>query len=134
MHPEDIHTIIDQAKLAWIEGDADTFANLFTPDGEFIVPGNCWVGPTEIGQTIANFAQNNTDISIQISQVIIKAPTPPEGDRVLLEWHWENTQLATGKRERADDAIAIDFRGDKISRWREYIDSKTVSASGSNAT
>ncbi len=49
--------------------------------------------------------------------------TPPEGDRVLLEWHWENVDLNTGKRVTADDAIAIDFRDSKISRWREYIDS-----------
>lgn len=122
MQPTEIHAVIEQSILAWTHGEADTFAGLFDNDGEFIVPGKRWVGPAAIRNALADFAASARDVSIRLSQVIIATPSPPEGDRALLEWHWENTDLKTGKRIVADDAIAIDFRGPKISRWREYID------------
>ena len=129
MTPTEIHAIIEQSIFAWTHGEADVFATLFTDDGEFIVPGKHWVGPAAIRKALADFADSASDISIHLSQVIVAVPSPPEGDRVLLEWHWENVDLNTGKRVVADDAIAIDFRGARISRWREYIDSVSPSTS-----
>jgi hypothetical protein len=39
MAPESIEQIVEQAKAAWQDGDADRFAELFLPDGELVVPG-----------------------------------------------------------------------------------------------
>ena len=44
MKPDEIRAMIEQAGQAWVAGDADAFAALFTPDGEFIVPGKRWQG------------------------------------------------------------------------------------------
>lgn len=129
MRPAEIHAVIEQSIFAWTHGEAETFASLFTDDGEFIVPGNRWVGPLAIRKALADFAAAASDVSIQLLQVMIATPSSPEGDRVLLEWHWENTDLKTRERIVADDAIAIDFRGSKISRWREYIDSQSYKQS-----
>ena len=41
-----------------------------------------------------------------------------------VEWHWQETEKATGKCGAADDAIAIDLQHGYISRWREYIDTQ----------
>ena len=40
MAREEIHRAIVQAAKAWIEGNAESFASLFLPDGEFIIPGD----------------------------------------------------------------------------------------------
>ena len=37
MTSEQCRSIIQQAAEAWIKGNADSFASLFLPDGEFIV-------------------------------------------------------------------------------------------------
>ena len=115
MNPDKIRSVIQQAADAWMNGNADAFASLFLPDGEFIVPNNRWVGPTQIRQVSADFAATY-DVRIEIRQIIV------EGDRAVVEWHWEDTEKATGKCNRADDAIVVDFKSDKFSRWREYID------------
>jgi uncharacterized protein (TIGR02246 family) len=116
---EAIRVKIDRAKESWIQGDADAFAALFTAQGEFIVPGNRWVGPAAIRQVAADFATSSDHVTIDIHRVLVA------GNQALVEWHWEDTEKSTGKRNRADDAIVIDFAGDQISRWREYIDSQT---------
>lgn len=118
-----IRAKIDQAKESWVRGDAAAFAALFTDQGELIVPGDRWSGPAAIRQIAADFAANSTNVTIKIQRVLI------EGNQALVEWHWEDTERSTGKRNRADDAIVIDFTGDRINRWREYIDSQTPAAS-----
>lgn len=117
--PEQIRAIVRQARDSWVNGDADAFAALFTPDGELIVPGQKWVGRKAIRQAAADFANYASNVKIEIRQIII------EGDRAAVEWYWEDTEKATGRRNRADDAIVADFTAGKIKRWREYIDSKT---------
>ncbi|PSB45457.1 hypothetical protein C7B80_17055 [Cyanosarcina cf. burmensis CCALA 770] len=117
--PEQIRTIVRQARDSWVNGDADAFAALFTPDGELIVPGQKWVGKDAIRKAAADFATYASNIKIEIRQIII------EGDRAAVEWYWEDTEKASGRRNRADDAIIADFVAGKIKRWREYIDSKT---------
>lgn len=126
MQAEEIRTAIERAANAWIEADADAFAALFAADGEFIVPGKRLVGQAAIRQAVADFATTSSEVSIQITQILIVSNSNGEVDHAMVEWHWENTEKATGHRYRADDAIAIDFRGGRITRWREYIDSKQL--------
>ena len=123
--PEQIRSMIQQASEAWITGDAEAFAALFLPDGEFIVPNNRWVGPTAIRQVTADFAAQYEVTRIEIRQLIV------EDERAAVEWSWEDREKATGKCNQAEDAIVINFRSGKISRWREYID-VTASKCSSN--
>lgn len=119
MQPEAIRAIIEQAREAWISGDADGFASLFTPDGEFIVPGKHWRSRSAIREVLAGFAERYSSIHIDIRRIIV------DGDQAVVEWYWEDTKNETGIRHRADDAIVVDFKDGRISRWREYIDTKT---------
>jgi uncharacterized protein (TIGR02246 family) len=126
MQPAEIRTIVEQAAEAWIQADADAFADLFTPDGEFIVPGRRWVGQAAIRQVVVEFAATATEVSIKIRQILVgtDAFSTDKTARAFVEWHWENTTSTTGQRHQADDAIAIDFQNGRISRWREYIDTQ----------
>lgn len=121
--PEDIRLAIRQARECWINGDAAVFASLFTTDGEFIVPGSKLTGREAIRQVAADFAAGATDVTITIHRILI------DGAQAAVEWHWEDTEKATGRRNRADDVIMVDFVDGQISRWREYIDSQTPAAS-----
>jgi len=123
MHPEDIRTAIRRAAKAWETGDADAFAVMFTPDGEFIVPGKRWQGAAAIREQLAKLGRSNSDVSIDIRRIIV------EGNQAVVEWRWEETEKATGSRSQADDSIVVDFMDGKISRWREYIDSETPASS-----
>jgi uncharacterized protein (TIGR02246 family) len=122
MKPATINSIIQQASQAWTTGNADLFASLFTPDGEFVVPGEIHRGPEAIRQVAQSFADRYSDVTIKIRRIIFAF------DHCVVEWYWEDTKNETGARSRADDAIIIDFKDDLISRWREYIDTKSPSA------
>jgi uncharacterized protein (TIGR02246 family) len=111
-----IRMAIDTARNAWMNGEADQFANLFTEDGEFIVPGHVYRGRDEIRTVTAEFAESHSNVQINIHRIIT------EGNQAVVEWHWEDTEIASGKRTVADDAIVIDFEVEQIKRWREYID------------
>ncbi|MDY7014922.1 MAG: SgcJ/EcaC family oxidoreductase [Cyanobacteriota bacterium] len=63
MQPESIRSIIEQARRAWIEGNSTAFSSLFCADGEFIVPGNRWVGREEIEKAIAEFAATHSAVN-----------------------------------------------------------------------
>ncbi len=121
MTSEQCRSIIQQAAEAWIEGEADTFASLFLPDGEFIVPNNRWVGTAKIKQVTADFAADY-EVKIAIRRIIV------EGNQAVVEWNWSDREKATGKCNQADDAIIVDFRVGKITRWREYIDATSPKA------
>ncbi|MDJ0713909.1 MAG: SgcJ/EcaC family oxidoreductase [Prochloraceae cyanobacterium] len=115
MTPEQIRSLIQQAANAWISGNADAFACLFLPEGEFIVPNNCWVGAAQIRQVTADFVASY-EVKIEIRRIIV------ERNQAVVEWHWQDKEKATGKSTLADDAIVVDFQFGRISRWREYID------------
>jgi uncharacterized protein (TIGR02246 family) len=114
--PQDIRSTIELARKAWSDRDADALAELFTEDGTVIVPGQRWQGQTRIRSQIAKFARDYTDVSITIERIII------DGDRAAVEWHYEDTEKATGKRNRSDDAIVLEVQNGRISYWREYFD------------
>lgn len=119
MKREKIRSIIEQASQAWMTGNVDAFANLFAPDGKFIVPGHSYVGVAAIKQVMSEFAATHSDVKIEIKQIIA------DGDHAVVEWFWQDTETQTGKQQKAEDAIVIDFQEGLISRWREYIDSQT---------
>ncbi len=127
MQAQEIQHIIEKAANFLTQADAESFCALFTDDGEFIVPGMRFVGREAIRQTLVNFATTASDIRITISQTIIATQPSSDSDHAVVEWHWENIEIATGNRYQADDAIAIDFRSGQISRWREYIDTTSPS-------
>jgi uncharacterized protein (TIGR02246 family) len=112
-------SLIQQAADAWITGDADAFAALFLPEGEFIVPGYRWVGPEAIRQVAADFAAAYSDVKIEIRRILL------DNHQAAVEWHWKETEKATGKHGSADDTIVIDFQDGRIRRWREYIDTQS---------
>lgn len=118
MHSEKIASMIQQAQAAWMTGDAEGFAALFTEDGEFVVPGQVYRGAEEIRSVTADFTATH-DVQIQIRRIIA------EGEQAAVEWRWEDIETATGKRSTADDVIVVDFQEDQIKRWREYIDDKS---------
>ncbi|WP_245894294.1 nuclear transport factor 2 family protein [Chamaesiphon polymorphus] len=112
----DIKATIELAKNAWVARDADALAQLFTEDGTLIVPGQIWQGRDKIRSEIAKFAREYTDVSITIHQIII------DGQRAAVEWHYEDTEQATGNRNQSDDAIVLEVENGRISYWREYFD------------
>ena len=107
---------IETAKRAWLEGDGQTFVDLFTPDGEFVVPGSRQQGKDAILAAFQAFTATHTVKSIAIRNLVV------QGNGAMLEWSWEEQEKQTGEVTRMEDAIAIDFRGSFIQRWREYID------------
>jgi uncharacterized protein (TIGR02246 family) len=113
---QDIRSLIILAKDAWVAGDAEALANLFTVDAQLIVPSQRWQGQAKIREEVAKFVRLYTDIKITIHRIII------EGNLAAVEWHYEDTEKATGKRSQADDAIVIEVQNGRISYWREYFD------------
>ncbi len=119
MQPADIRTLIEKARDAWVARDAEALAQLFTTDGELIVPGQRWQGQAKIREEVGRFAQQYSDVKIDIRRIII------DRSRAVVEWYYEDTDKETGRRDKSDDAIVVDFKDGKISRWREYFDDKT---------
>lgn len=114
----DIESIIEAARNAWVAGDADAFADLFTDEGEFVVPGQLYRGKEAIRSVIAEFSKTHTNVQVDIQRIII------DDNQAVVEWRWQDTD-AEGKQSTAEDAIVVDFSGTQISHWREYIDAAT---------
>lgn len=116
----DFRAIISQARRAWLEGDGQAFAALFWDEGEFIFPGQVCRGPEAILEAFQAYITTHEVNTIELRNLVV------QGNRALLEWYWEDTDLSTGQTSRAEDAIAIDLRGGRIQRWREYIDAVSL--------
>ncbi|MBN3944589.1 MAG: SgcJ/EcaC family oxidoreductase [Nostoc sp.] len=119
MNQQDIQILIEKAKDAWVAQDVDALAQLFTFDGELIVPGQSWRGQERIREELTHFKQQYSNIKIDIQRIIIGV------NQAAVEWYYEDTEEATGHRNKADDVIVVDFRNGQISRWREYFDTET---------
>jgi len=113
---QNIRSLIEQARNAWVTRDVDTLTELFTDDGELIVPGQRSRGRARIREQIANFAQKYMDVNITIQRIVI------DGNQAAVEWHYEDTEKSTGKRSQADDAIILEVKDGQICYWREYFD------------
>jgi uncharacterized protein (TIGR02246 family) len=118
MQSKEIRAYIQQAAHAWETGNSQAFAQLFAPDGIFVVPGQCWQGQAEIATAMEAATAQNPEIKITISKII------SEENAAVVEWRWES-QTVDGEKMVADDAIVIEFRDQQITRWREYIDRQT---------
>lgn len=119
MTPEGVRSLVERAAASWVKGDAKAFAALFAPDGEFVVPGQRWVGVAAIEKVAAEFAKTKAQVSIKIRRIIT------DRQQAVVEWQWEEIENGTGKHTQADDVIVIDFADGQVKRWREYIDDKT---------
>ena len=120
LESEQIVTIINQAKDAWMHGDAFGFASLFIDDGELIVPGKRWQGKEAIHDAFTEFTAKNLKVNIEIRRIFIAK------DSAAVEWYWEETDNETKKKQPAEDVIVVDFENGYIRRWREYIDSQSL--------
>lgn len=112
----EIEAKIQQARQAWLEGNGRAFAELFSATGEFIVPGQKWQGPDAILKAFQAYSSTHSVNAIAIQNMVI------QGNHVMLEWDWEDTEILTDTVSQAEDAIAIDFQDEYIQRWREYFD------------
>ena len=74
---------------------------------------------SENREEVTRFSQQYSVVKIDIRRIIVK------DNQAAIEWHYEDTEKVTGLRSRADDAIIVDFKNGRISRWREYFDTKT---------
>jgi len=115
-----MQTIIQPARRAWLQGDGQAFAALFSPTGEFIVPGQCWRGPEAILQACQIFMATPQVTAIDIRNVVI------QDNRAMVEWSWQEVERSSGQVSTAEDAIAIDIQATQIQRWREYIDTDSA--------
>jgi uncharacterized protein (TIGR02246 family) len=122
MQPDQIRSIVRQARDAWVNGDAAAFAELFAADGELQVPGQLWQGRVAIEAETAKFV-GAFNVAIEIQTTVV------EGNQAAVEWDWAETPKAGGETRRAQDAIVIEFEGEQIRRWREYIDAETPKTS-----
>lgn len=122
MEPALARSLIQQAADAWLTGDAKAFAALFTPDGEFVVPGDQYIGRSAIQRVAAEFAAGHASVQIEIRRILVA------GDQAVVEWYWQDRDDRTGKITQAEDAIVVDFQGNYIRRWREYIDTQSLSS------
>jgi ketosteroid isomerase-like protein len=60
-------------------------------------------------------------VTIAIQRILV------DGNQAAVEWHYEDTEKATGKRSYSDDAIVIEFQNGRTSYWREYFDTNSSS-------
>ncbi|EKV02798.1 hypothetical protein Lepto7375DRAFT_5060 [Leptolyngbya sp. PCC 7375] len=112
----DIQVLVEAARQAWLTGNGNAFAILFNDQGEFIVPGNRWVGHHQIHQAVVDYAAAYDEVDITLHRVI------QDGNQIVIEWTWQDREKTTGKYSRAEDAIVVDLDQGRIRRWREYID------------
>lgn len=108
--------VIEEAQRAWLMSDAEAFVQLFDEIGEFIVPGNRWIGQEDIRLAFQDYCAAYEVVEIQVLQVI------REGERAVVEWRWSDRERATGNTSQVEDAIIIEMLGGRITRWREYMD------------
>lgn len=113
MTPQEIKSVIQQAADACQERDAEAFASLFAQDGELIISQQSILGKAAIAKITADYLLTCEDINIIIEKIAI------EGDSAFIDWYWEDTKTAIGKRKGNHTTIKIDFQFGLISRWHE---------------
>lgn len=121
---EHISSIIEDARQAWLTGDGEAFARLFTPSGQLIVPGQQWTGREAIRSAVEEYDAAYSVVAIAIQNTLI------DGHRVAVEWTWQDRERETENLSRADDVIMITLEDGLIARWREYIDTQTPTDTG----
>jgi uncharacterized protein (TIGR02246 family) len=107
---------------AWETGDAQALADGFTPEGEIVVSGKRIQGHPALRASVTRFASRHRDVRVTLQRIVCG------DDCAAVEYRWEDTQNESGERYVADDAVWVDFAGDRIARWREYWDNETPKA------
>ena len=119
MTNEEMRAAILNQIHAWEAGDADRLADGFTPDGGLVVSGKRIAGREALQATVRRFSGRHSDVKVVVHRIIF-------GENcAAVEYRWEDTKNETGERYLADDAVWVDFREGRISRWREYWDNET---------
>ena len=124
MTPDEMRAAILAQIRAWEMGDAQALAEGFTADGEIVVSGKRIQGHAALRATVTRFASRHRDVRIALRRIVCG------DDCAAVEYRWEDTKNETGERYVADDAVWVDFAGDRIARWREYWDNETPKSSG----
>jgi uncharacterized protein (TIGR02246 family) len=104
---------------AWVKGDADALTAGFAPIGEIVVAGKRIVGHEALHATVVRFSGRHRDVEVTVGRMLFG------DDCAAVEYVWEDTKVETGVRYRAHDAVWVDFKDGRITRWREYWDSET---------
>lgn len=123
LQANEMRSLIEQARDAWVSGNGAAFAQLFIEDGELIVPGQRWQGRAAIQRESDRFNQDFS-VTIEIQSIVV------EGNHAAVAWNWCETPKkglleSSGPVRQAQDAIWVDFEAGGIRRWREYIDNET---------
>lgn len=104
---------------AWAAGDLDAIMADYAPDAVLILPGSRVIGASAIRASFAKYLAAYTVRRVNLTRVIV------EEDHGALEWTWRETRHADGQERTVDDAIIFTLRADKITHWREYLDTAT---------
>ncbi len=104
---------------AWEQGDAETLAAAFAPRGEIVVSGKRIMGHKALHDTVVRFASRHREVQVTVHRMLFG------DDCAAVEYRWEDTKVETGERYVADDAVWVDFKDGRITRWREYWDNET---------
>jgi len=117
--PADMRAAILAQISAWEQGDAEALAAGFAPRGEIVVSGKRIVGHKALQATVVRFASRHRDVQVTVHRMTFG------DDCAAVEYRWEDTKIETGERYVADDAVWVDFKDGRITRWREYWDNET---------
>ena len=124
MNDEEMRAAILNQIHAWEQGDAESLANGFTPDGEIVIAGKVIKGREALRATVTRFSSRHRDVNVTLHRVVFGE------NSAAVEYRWEDTKEETGERYVADDAVWVDFRDGLIARWREYWDNETPKKPG----
>lgn len=120
MNPQEAWAFVRKQADAWENADLDAIPADFAADGVFISPGGRWQGRDAIRKAAEAFFAVSTDVQVELKRVIIS------GDEGAAEWVWHETRRTDGKRLSAEDAIVFQLRDGKITYWREYFDTASM--------
>lgn len=109
--------LVNRQVQAWEKNDFAIAAVDWLPTGELISPGG-HVAAKDMQAAMTDYFTHFGDARITVKNVFLS----PDGNKAAIEWDWEVTRLRDKARAVTHDAIIVDFKGGKISSWREYFD------------
>ncbi len=116
---EAVTRLVERQARAWERADLDAIAADFAAEGWFISPGGRWQGAAAVRDAASAFFAAACDVRVSIHRIAYDA----ERRVGAVEWTWEETRIADGRRAAAEDGIifTLDAAG-RITYWREYFD------------
>jgi ketosteroid isomerase-like protein len=118
--------IVRNIYAAWSRGDLESFLEALTPDVEWRFADNFIYGKVNpvIGrEALRQGSLKRLKIEWEgfdgIADEILEA-----GNHVIGLGHYVGTHKATGRRIRAQFAHVWTLNGGKVTRWRQYVDTK----------